>query len=295
LGIVADGVKHRPLTHMIDTHQHLLLPETFRYSWTETFAPLQGRFGLDDYQKAAEGCRISGTVFMEVDVAEDQSGDEARYFCEQTGNPESGIIGVVASARPEQEGFLNYLDSIAHPSLKGIRRVLHVVPDEVSQSATFRHNIAALAERNLSFDLCLRADQLSLISPLLNCCPDTRFILDHCGQPPLSGAPEAMVRWRSDLVELSRSPNLSVKLSGLVTCLPDQADPVTSLQPVVNHLLECFGPARILWGSDWPVCNLSSDLRAWCALTGQLLASLTDEERGGILSENARHFYRLAA
>lgn len=275
----------------IDTHQHLLLPERFDYPWTADFPPLQGRFGLDAYQKAAEGCDIEGTLFMEVDVAQEQSGDEARYFCQQSEDPESRILGVIASGRPEQNGFLDYLDSIAHPALKGIRRVLHVVPDEVSLTNIFRENVAGLASRNLTFDLCVRGDQHALAAKLIDACPKTQFILDHCGGADIANG--AFASWSTSLTELARRDNLAVKISGIpANCAPGKADADT-LRPWVETVIKLFGWSRIVWGGDWPVCALNGSLRSWCEAIDAILAGETLENRGKLFTQNAKYIYRL--
>ncbi|MCH2209383.1 MAG: hypothetical protein MK132_26455, partial [Lentisphaerales bacterium] len=103
---------------IIDTHQHLLYPKEFNYEWTADLPALQGEFNLQDYWSQAGGRAIAGTLFMEVDVPESEQGKEAHFFCALAEDPLQKILGVIASARPENEGFEIYLDSIAHPKLK---------------------------------------------------------------------------------------------------------------------------------------------------------------------------------
>lgn len=277
--------------HRIDTHQHLLLPERFQYPWTESFEPLKGRFGLDDYKVAADGCGIGGTLFMEVDVAEAQCGDEARYFCEQTEDPCSGIIGVIASGRPEQEGFSAYLDAIAHPAVKGIRRVLHVVPDEVSQNARFRDNVAALAQRKLTFDLCVRHDQLALACELIDACPQTQFVLDHCGCPDIAGF--IFEPWEQRLSEVAARANVAVKVSGLPAYCPRGQTDAATLRPWVETAIGLFGWDRVVWGGDWPVCALNGSLHGWCTTLDAILAEESPENREQLYATNAQRIYRL--
>lgn len=275
----------------IDTHQHLLLPDQFNYPWTDSFAPLQGRFGLEEYQRAAEGCGVSGTIFMEVDVVENQSRDEARTFCQLSEDPASGIVGVIASGRPENVGFLDYLDRIAHPSLKGIRRVLHVVPDGVSQSRRFREHVAALAGRGLTFDICVRGDQHNLAAELIDSCADTQFILDHCGNPDIASGDE--VAYTKSLAELARRDNLACKISGLpVNCPVGQADAAT-LRPWVESCISVFGWDRIVWGGDWPVCTLNGTFVSWCAALDDILSGESESNRERLLVTNAQRIYHL--
>ncbi len=275
----------------IDTHMHLLYPEELSYPWVQGIPALQSSFKLDEYRRASSACEVVSGVFMEVDVPEEQAGLEARFFCQQCENPTSGISGVVASGRPEQDHFPEYLDSIAHPSLKGIRRVLHVVPDAVSQSMTFRRHIAALAERDLTFDICVRADQLPLVLELVDACAQTQFILDHCGCPDIAAG--NFEPWKALLEELAKREHVAVKISGLPTyCPPGRAD-AEMLRPWVETALEAFDWDRSLWGGDWPVCTLNSTLLDWCKTLDTILANESAANLQKLYRKNAQKVYRL--
>src|SRR4051812_29890909 len=118
---------------IIDTHQHLLYPDRFSYPWTKGLAALDGKeFRLNEYRVAAEGTGITHTLFMEVAVDNSQAKAETKFFLDLATRRETGILGVIATARPEQAYFPAYLDSILHPNLKGLRRILHTEPDELS-------------------------------------------------------------------------------------------------------------------------------------------------------------------
>ncbi len=275
----------------IDTHLHLLLPEHFSYPWTADFAPLNKRFGLDDYQQSAADCDIAGAIFMEVDTAPEDAAAEAGHFCGLANDPASGIVGVIASGRPELDGFEAYLDKIAHPKLKGIRRVLHVVPDEVSQSTRFRQNVAKLAARGLTFDLCARQDQLLILQGLVDACPDTQFILDHCGIPNIAGGEFEV--WRKVLAPLAERPNVAVKISGVPAyCPPGQASADT-LRPWIETAIGLFGWDRCVWGGDWPVCTLNGTFASWCEAIDEILAPESPENRQRLYTDNAKRIYNL--
>ena len=282
---------------MIDTHQHLLYPDRFGYPWTGELPALQGAFRLDDYRTAAAGCGVEGAIFMEVDVDEAQSADEARFFCELAADPASGILGVVAAARPEQERFGAQLENVLHPKLKGLRRVLHTQPDELSQTALFRGNIRRLGRFGFTFDLCVLQRQLGVALDLVRACPGTTFILDHCGVPDIAGndAPDGtgFRAWQAAIRELAREPHVHGKISGLTAyARPDQRN-AAGLQPYVGTMLEAFGPGRLVWGGDWPVVNLGSGLADWCRISRNLLGGLTVDEQAAIFGHNARTIYRL--
>lgn len=282
---------------MIDTHQHLLYPDRFGYPWTGELPALQGAFRLDDYRTAAAGCGVDGAIFMEVDVDEAQSGDEARFFCELAGDPANGILGVIAAARPGAAGFAEHLEALEHPKLKGIRRVLHTQADAVSQTDGFRADVTRLGRRGLTFDLCVLQRQLGIALDLVRACSGTVFILDHCGVPDIAhnAAPhgEGFLAWRRAVVALAAEPNVHGKISGLTTYAAEGQRTEDGLRCYVDTMLESFGPERLVWGGDWPVVNLGSGLAQWCALTRKMLVGLSADEQTNIFSANARVLYKL--
>jgi predicted TIM-barrel fold metal-dependent hydrolase len=281
----------------IDTHQHLLYPDRFDYSWAQDFPNLQGPFQLDAYSAAAADCEIEGTLFMEVDVDTGQSVREARFFSQIAAKSDNNMLGVIANIRPEEADFETHLDLILHPSLKGIRRVLHTQPDALSQSTRFRENIALLGKRGLSFDLCVQQAQLGLALEVAQACPDTSFILDHCGMPSIaehtSTDCDSWQQWESGIRALGAQPNVACKFSGITAYATPEQRSVEGLRPYLTEILEAFGPKRIIWGGDWPVCNLADGLMRWCQLTDALLAELSTNEQQNILRNNARKLYLL--
>lgn len=279
-----------PAPAVIDTHQHLLYPECFHYPWTVSLPALQGGFRIPDYQTAAAGCGIEGTLFMEVDVAAEQSADEARYFCELADDPASGILGVIAACRPENPDLESRIEAMAHPKLLGFRRVLHTQPDDLSTAALFRENIRRIGKAGLTFDLCMLPKQLENGAALIDVCPDTRFILDHCGVPDIASGDLSF--WRGQLQEISRRPNLFCKISGIIAYTSGDITADT-LRPVVEHAIACFGWDRVVWGSDWPVCNLTSDLPTWSRLLGEILSGCSADELARLYQRNARNVYRI--
>ena len=280
---------------MIDTHIHILEPERFTYEWTKGFPALSGRFDLSDYEKASADTGIQAGVFMEVDCEE--SADEARYFCSLAEQPGCLIQAVVAAARPESPDFERNLEAIAHPRLTGIRRVLHTQPDELSKSFLFRENVSRLGPLGLSFDLCVLQRQLPLALDLVRACPQTTFILDHCGVPDISGndapAGAGFLAWKKSINALAAEPNVNGKISGITAYAPETLRNAPGLRPYTDAMLEAFGPARLVWGGDWPVVNLGDGLLAWSNITRDLLSELTPDERTLILSTNAKKIYRI--
>ena len=280
---------------MIDTHIHLLDPDKFNYAWTAGFPSLAGRFDLSDYQKTTQNLGIEAGVFMEVDCEE--SASEARHFCTLAEQPGSLIQVVVAAARPESLDFEQSLEAIAHPRLTGIRRVLHTQPDELSLSSRFRENVNLLSRHGLTFDICVLQRQLPLALELVRACPDTTFILDHCGVPAISEnkAPtgEGFLSWQQSLRALASEANVNAKISGITAYVQPEQRNIQGLRPYTDTLIDLFGPDRLVWGGDWPVVNLGNGLPEWIGITQELLADLAESDRNKILTSTARRLYRI--
>ena len=274
---------------IIDTHQHLLYPKEFNYEWAADLPALQGEFNLQDYWSQAGGSAIAGTIFMEVDVPESEQGKEARFFCALAEDPQNKILGVIASARPENEGFETYLDSIAHPKLKGIRRVFHTLPGDLAIDQTFIKNIQLLGERGLTFDICALPHQLSLLLPLLRACPNTKFILDHCGIPPIASG--EFNDWRERIAQVAGEPNVFCKVSGMVAYCQAGSVSAETLRPWFDAVVELFGHQRLIFGGDWPVCNLTSSLSQWLRIAEELTVDFNEVQKHAFWSENATKFY----
>lgn len=277
---------------IVDTHQHLWDKDLFHYAWLEPLPILDRSFRLRDYSDASRGLEIAKTVFVECDVDEAQALEEASHVLRLADNPDNRIAGVVASGRPEKDGFKAYLDEVTgHPKLKGIRRVLHTHPDELGRGKTFIENVARLPTYGLSFDLCVLARQLPVALNLASQCPDVAFVLDHCGVPDVKN--QALDPWRAQIRELSSLANVSCKISGLVAYANPANWQAGDLRPFVDHVIECFGWGRVMFGSDWPVCNLTASYQRWVAALLSLTHAAGEDNQRKLFHDNAIRIYRL--
>jgi predicted TIM-barrel fold metal-dependent hydrolase len=278
---------------IIDTHQHLWDKDLFHYAWLESLPKLNRSFRLSDYQEAAQGLEIEKTVFVECDVDDEQVEDETLHILRLAEQPGSRIAGVVASGRPEKDGFESRLERLrCQPRLKGIRRILHTHPDELGRGKTFIENVRKLEDYGLSFDICVLARQLPIAINLVSQCPGVTFILDHCGVPQVKK--RVMHPWREHIREIASFPNVYCKVSGLVV----YADPVNwkpeDLGPFVDHVLESFGWDRVMFGSDWPVCTLAASYRQWVEALLSLTQAAGETNQRKLFRHNAIRAYRLS-
>jgi len=272
---------------IIDTHLHLVYRDRFSYPWLTDVPPLNRDFTLEAYRPQAEAAGITQSIHMEVDVAEADQMRETEFVTALGGS----VVAAISSCRPESRDFPAQLEQLAkNPKVKGLRRILHTSPDELSQAPIFTENLQRLSAHHLSFDICVLARQLPLALRIARACPDVQFILDHCGVPAVKD--RALDPWRADIKALAAEPNVACKVSGVVA----YADPnwsVDDLRPFVEHVIASFGWDRVVWGSDWPVCTLTADLGRWVAATRTILAGESESNQAKLLNGNARRIYRL--
>lgn len=273
---------------IFDTHLHLIDRARLSYPWLAGLPPLDRDWDYDSFATVARRVGITRVLHMEVDVAEADIDRETGWIAELMARPDSLIVGAISSARPESDGFDAWLERVDRRVVRGVRRVLHVVPDELSQGEGFRRNIRKLGQAGLPFDICVLQRQLGLAVELADACPDTVFVLDHCGVPAIASG--QFEDWAVQIARLAERPNVNAKLSGISAYGP--ADwRLETLQAYAGRMIESFGTERIVWGSDSPVCNLQSSLGEWVATTHALIAHLGPEERNLVLCGNAERIW----
>ena len=188
-------------TPIIDTHLHLIYRDRLSYLWLAGFGPLNRDFPYETYALEARRCGVTDAIHMEVDVAPDDIEAETRNVQDLASLPGSLLRGAISACRPEDDGFPAFLDrQLADLFVKGFRRVLHVVPDGLSEGATFRANIKRLAGAR-PFDLCVRPDQIGKAIALADLAPSVQFVLDHCGVPTIKDRAEHP--WREQFAEIA--------------------------------------------------------------------------------------------
>ena len=277
---------------MIDTHLHLITRDRLSYPWLAGVAALDRDARYERYAEEARRCGVTGALHMEADVAEPDIEAETRTVEALARDGASLIRGAISACRPESPDFPAFLDrALADPFVKGFRRVLHVVPDDMSERPLFRENLRRLAGLGRPFDLCVRPDQLDKAIALVDACPDLAFVLDHCGAQSIT--PRMVPLWRAKVAEIARRPNVTAKVSGVVAYADPKTWTLDDLRPTVEHVIGRFGWDRVVWGSDWPVCTLTASLSIWLAASHALTRGASADEREKLFASNARKLWRL--
>ncbi len=278
---------------IVDAHHHLWDLGVRDQDWITGAAlePLRRDFLLGDYQPLAaqDGVRAS-VVVQTVTVAAETP---ELLALAATSDLIAGVVGWADLTAPDLTDRIAELTALpGGDKLVGLRHQVQSEPDPdwLSRADVLR-GLAAVARAGLVYDLVITAGQLPAAARAAAAVPDLRFVLDHLGKPAIaSGSTQP---WERDLRRLAALPNTAGKLSGLVTEADWKCWQVSDLRPYTDTALDAFGPGRLMFGSDWPVCTLAASygevLQAACDLT----ADLSDTEREAIFAGTATRLYGL--
>ena len=285
---------------IIDTHQHLWDLKRFRLPWLDGAGDaLNHTHSMTDYLEAAKGLNVVAAIYMEVAVEASQQAEEARYvidLCRRGGTP---TIAAVIGGRPEGEDFAAYIGQFANEkTVKGVRSSF----DAGLASEHFEKNLRHLGEMNLSYDINTGPAGLARAAQVVLRCPDTRFVLDHCGNADATqfagGAAaqnDATIRrtWEQGISALAERPNVICKISGVMEAAGGKAS-VEQYAAVVIYCLDRFGPDRVIFASNWPVVNKGGSFGDWALCLRSIMRSRPATEARKLFHDNAKRFYRLA-
>jgi len=276
---------------IVDAHHHVWDLSIREQPWTAGLPPLRRSFGLEDLRPAVRRGNVTATVLVQtVTVA----GETPEMLALAAAEPLiAGVVGWVPLDSPDVASLLAELRALpGGGTLAGLRHQVQEEPDPWWLCRPDVHRgLAAVGAAGLAYDLLVTAPQLPAAVATAQALPDVRFVLDHAGNPPAD--PDAAAAWRRDVMELSRSENVSVKLSGLVTRRYPEPVPPGVLRSWADVLLDGFGPDRMMFGSDWPVCTLTSSYDQVLATALDAISQLSAAERAAVLSGTATRVYQL--
>ena len=277
------------MIELLDTHQHLFYRDKLTYAWADTLPALEKRdFTVEDYHVLTQNQAVAATIFMEVDAGDYRA--ETRFVSELARDPANKIVGLISSCRPEtDEGFEAWLEECHALPVVGYRRILHEVPNEMSKASLFRTNIRKMGKQGKVFDMVFRSDQLGIAHDLAASCDDMALVLDHCGVPDIANGESA--GWKAAISKIAKLPHVYGKLSGILAYCVEGSAKFEVVKPYVDHMIESFGPTRLIWGSDWPVVNLKSDLPNWIDIFRELITDLSVDEQTAVSNGNAQRLY----
>lgn len=292
---------------IVDTHQHLWDLSRLHLPWLAGEPLLNRDYLPSDYLQAVQGLPVVKAVYMEVAVADDHLVKEGEWILEIIRNGQGPTVAAVIGGRPAAEDFPQYFQRFRdNPAIKGIRWIPPATKlgHKLYFSQVMRDNLRLLGQWQKCFDLCIPPDWLSDAVDLVKSCPETRFVLDHCGNadPQQFGrwgkergeeAAQYVATWQRGIDALAACQNVVCKISGIVARVRPEAWGPEDLAPIVNHCWEAFGPDRVIFASDWPVCLKGASLRDWVFALHHIVAHRPAEERRKLFHDNAVRFYGL--
>jgi L-fucono-1,5-lactonase len=275
----------------IDAHQHFWQYTAEEYGWiNDQMAPLRRDFLPRDLKPRLDENGMHGSIAVQAR----QSLEETRWLLELA-EQNSFIEGVVGWVDLKSPLLRDQLEELApHKKLVGVRHVVQDEPDDhFMLRPDFQRGIAQLADFSLAYDLLVHPRHLPIATQLVRQFPAQTFVLDHLAKPAIA---DGLVEpWRRDIRELAKCPNVSGKLSGLVTEARWKQWTRDDFRPYLDAILDAFGASRLMFGSDWPVCTLSAEYAQTLGIVIGFLDQLSEEQREGILGRNCAHTYQIAA
>ena len=283
---------------VVDTHQHLWDLKLVKLPWLSG-APevLKRDFVMSDYLSATKNANIAKTVYMEVNVDPSMQTKEAEYvirLCEADDNP---MAAAVIGGSPGEKSFRDYITPLAkNKYIRGVRTVLHDPdrPKGMCLTDTFVNNIKLLGDLGLSFDLCMRPDEISDGVALAKRCRQTRLIIDHCGNMSVTSTDQALrSKWMDGMKAAAQQDNTLCKISGIVVTAKKGEWKPGDLAPNMNFCMDTFGVDRIFFGGDWPVCTITSTYQQWVDALRTIVKDRSPEFQRKLFHDNAVRYYGL--
>ncbi|QDU56972.1 amidohydrolase family protein [Aeoliella mucimassa] len=274
---------------IIDAHHHFWNYTALEFGWiSDSMSVLANDYLPPDLSNA-----ISTTdVDRVLSVQARQSTEETTWLLDLAAEHEfvCGVVGWLPLVDGEVAALLERFSQ--NPWLRGIRHIVHDEPDDdFILNSDFNRGVSLLAGFDLTYDILIFERHLPLTIQFVDDHSDLRLVLDHIAKPRIADG--ALEPWRTQIVELARRPNVYCKVSGMVTeadCATWSAD---ALRPYFDVVLEAFGPQRLMFGSDWPVCLLASDYAKWFEVVRSWTAELTPSEQQQLFSGTAIEAYQL--
>jgi L-fuconolactonase len=284
---------------IIDTHLHIWDFNQLNYSAFKGH-PLFGRsYQIEDYQRDCGDLDIEAMVFLECYA--DFSSTNGQYieeikFVEESSKRDPRIRGIVPMAPVEWGARVEtILEEMRdnHPTVKGIRRIVEFDKDprELALSGNFIEGVNRLAKFGYHFEINVNHTQMDIVKDFVKMVPEVRMILDHCGKPGI--AEGAIEQYQNDVAELSKHPNLWIKLSDLPVEADHNSWTEDDLRPYIDATIESFGFNRTIYAGDYPICLQATTLPRWVEVLDEALSGCSQEELWNFYRENANKFYNL--
>ena len=270
----------------LDAHQHFWSYDAAQYPWIPPGSPLHRSWLPDDLAALQQPLGFEGSIAVQARQVVGES-DWLLSLADKHANVK-GVVGWVDLRSDRVEADLARL--AAHPKFVGVRHVVQEEPDDdFMLGKDFQRGISKLAAFGLTYDILIYPKQLPAAIRLAENFPAQPFVLDHIAKPPIKDG--TIEPWKSLLRELAKRPNVHCKVSGMLTEADHRHWQAGQFRPYLDTVFEAFGPARLMYGSDWPVCLFAGSYDQAFRLVDDYARGLTEAERAGLFGDNGARFY----
>jgi len=272
----------------IDTHQHFWKFDPVRYSWiNDTMQVLRKDFLPDDLNPDLKRNAIDGCIAVQADQSEKET-----QFLLDLATEYNFIKGVVGWLDLRDKNVGDKLDFYSQNNLlKGLRHIVQSELDDFMIQENFQRGIGILGKYNLTYDILIYPNQMNATFQLISKYPDQLFVIDHLAKPSIKK--QLISTWENEIKKLALWPNVSCKLSGLVTEADWNNWKMSDFRPYLDVVVEAFGINRVMFGSDWPVCLLAASYSQVFNVVADYFENFTVEEKEKVFGTNAIKFYNI--
>ena len=274
---------------IIDSHHHFWTYNAAEFGWiTDDMAVLRRDYLPAQLEQTGAASGVTGAITVQARTCLEETG-----WLLDLGARHELIRGVVGWVPLKEDSVGSTLDRLAaNPLFRGVREVIQGAPDaEYFDCPAFHRGMRELTSRGIPFDLLIFHHQLPRALQFVDAHPNQRFIVDHIAKPEIRpGGSEA---WARDIRRLARRPNVFCKFSGVTTEVRESSWDADLIRPYFETVLKAFGPDRLMFGSDWPVCLLKTEYARWLSVTNELIGNLSESERDAFYRRTAAAAYGL--
>jgi len=274
---------------IIDSHHHFWIYNPVEYDWIDNdMGRIRGDFLPSTLKNEITAAGVNGVITIQAR----QTIEETEWILQLAAENDfiKGVVGWIPLVDEHVDDYLGKFQD--DQNLKGIRHVLQEEPDpEYMLRNNFNRGIKLLSRYNLVYDILIFERQLTQTIEFVDNHPNQAFILDHIAKPLIKD--NIINPWKKNIIELAKRENVCCKISGMVTEANYRNWTVEQLYPYLETVLETFGPERLMFGSDWPVCQVACEYNQWLDIVKEFISGLSTREQENIMGLNAVRIYNL--
>lgn len=277
-----------------DTHFHIWDTSQLTLEWVQAFSSLKQKYTLKDYQAATKNQFFTKSCYAEVDVIKSDLTKESDYIMEVCHSDQNRVEGAILGCDLASENFEAYIKKyIGTGYVKSVRHNFFACDPDVINSDIFVKNTKLLGRLNILCDLTMHPNFMHHGLKLVQKCLETTFVVDHCGFFPLTGEEKLMTEWYQGISNYAVEENIICKVSEFCFMAPDYRWKIADVMPVIQHCVDSFGEDRIVYGSNWPVCEITGTVDLWFDALKALFKDKPESFWHKLLHRNAEIYYKI--